>query len=93
MLVVYASEAMDDTDEFRSTLSAVWVILNSIILFGDIRAGLFTAGSLKLMGISLVTLAFSLIIGNIIKNKMSKNMFLMLTYILMLISGVSLFVK
>ena len=93
LLVTYASMKLKDTKEFRATLSAVWIVLNSVILFGDIGGGYFSGEVLTLTAISLAVLIGAVWLGNIISKKLSKNAFLALTYILMLISGISLFVK
>ena len=93
LLVTYASMKLKDTKEFRATLSAVWIVLNSVILFGDIGGGYFSGEVLALTGVSLAVLIGAVWLGNLISKKLSKNAFLALTYILMLISGISLFVK
>lgn len=93
LLVTYASMKLRDTKEFRATLSAVWIVLNSVILLGDIGTGYFSGDVLMLTAISLFVLIGAVWLGNLISKKLSKNAFLALTYILMLISGISLFVK
>lgn len=93
LLVTYASANLKNSDEFRSTLSAVWIVLNSVILFSDVRAGYFGRQTLSLTMICLVVLVFSLFIGNLIGKKMSRNAFLILTYVLMIVSGVSLILE
>lgn len=93
LLVTYAGEKMRDKNEFRATLSAVWVVLNSIILATDIHAGYFNGNVIKLTVISTAVLAAALVLGNLIAKKLSRSVFLQLTYILMLISGILLFIK
>lgn len=93
LLVTYASARLKDTDEFRSTLSAVWIVLNSLILFSDIRARSFQKDTLILLLVCIAVLFFAIFIGNLISKKLSKNTFLIITYVLMLISGVSLIFK
>ena len=93
LLVTYASMRLKDTKEFRATLSAVWIVLNTVILFGDVRGGYFDGEVLTLTAVSLVVLIGAVLLGNLISKKLSKNVFLSLTYILMLISGASLMVK
>lgn len=93
LLVVYAAAKMKDSDELRSTLSSVWIVLNSVIMFHDIYDGYFTSSTLILTFACMLVLVFAIIVGNIISRKLSKNAFLILTYVLMLISGVSLFLK
>lgn len=93
LLVTYASQEMDDTEEFRSTLSASWIVLNGIMLFSDIKNGYFDKNVFVLLAIALVILVLSVFIGNAVEKHMSKKVFLILSYVLMLISGVSLLIK
>lgn len=93
LLVTYASGKIKDKDAFRATLSGVWIVLNGIIFVTDAYSGSFTLPTIKLAAVSVAVLAAALVIGNLICKKMSRSIFLQLTYILMLISGVSLFLK
>lgn len=93
LLVTYASAKLKDKDEFRSTLSAVWVILNTMIMSEDISSGYFNKEVLTMLLISVVILIAAMKIGNVLCKKMSKNVFLQITYVLMFISGVSLLIK
>lgn len=93
LLVTYASMKLKDTQEFRATLSAVWIVLNTVILFGDISNGFFTPKVNVLLAVSLAVAAGAVVLGNYIGKKLNKNAFLALTYLLMLVSGVSLIVK
>ncbi|MBQ7638429.1 MAG: sulfite exporter TauE/SafE family protein [Clostridia bacterium] len=93
LLVTYAGQKLKDTQEFRATLSAVWIVLNGIMVFSDAFNGYFDKPTLKLLGLSLAALAAAIVIGNSVAKKMSKKAFLILSYILMLISGISLLIK
>ena len=93
LLVVYASEKMKGRDEFRVTVSAVWAVLNTVILFSDIRDGYFNPKLFVLLGISIVILFGALWVGNMIFRHINKKWFMIITYILMGISGISLLVK
>ena len=93
LLVTYASGKLKDKDEFRGTLSAVWIILNGILFVSDIIGGSFDAPTVRLTLISAAVLAAALVTGNLISKKMSRKVFLILTYVLMLISGISLLIK
>lgn len=93
LLVVYASQKMKGRDEFRVTVSAVWAVLNSIILFSDIRAGYFNPKLLVLTGICVALLFGALWVGNIIFRHINKKWFMIITYVLMGISGLSLLLK
>lgn len=93
LLVTYASAKLKDKNEFRSTLSAVWIVLNSVILFSDIQSGGFHKDTLVLLLICMAVLFFAVFLGNIISKKLNRNTFLIITYVLMLISGISLIFK
>ena len=95
LLVTYASVKMTDKDEFRSTLSAVWIVLNSVILIDDIRTGYFMPGNgnISVAAISIGVLLLAMLIGNLIYKKMSRKVFLNLSYVLIIISGISLLIK
>lgn len=93
LLVSYAASKMKDKQTFRATLSAVWIVLNSVIMFTNIHDGLFTKKLLPQLGISLVLLIGAVFIGERIAKKMNKDVFLVLSYALMLISGVSLLIS
>ncbi|MGN1347419.1 MAG: sulfite exporter TauE/SafE family protein [Acutalibacteraceae bacterium] len=93
LLVTYASAKLKDKNEFRSTLSAVWIVLNTVILFSDIRSGRFHKDTLVLLLISMAVLFFAVFFGNVISKKLNRNTFLVITYVLMFISGISLIFK
>lgn len=93
LLIVYASQKLKDKDEFRSTVSAVWIVLNSIIMFTDIKAGNFNADMMPMLAVSIVILFAAIWAGNKIAKHMNKKTFMIITYLLMAISAVSLIVK
>ena len=93
LLVTYASGRLKETDPFRATLSAVWIVLNGILAVTDIAAGCFTKEVLAVSAVSLAALAAAMFIGGAVARRLPKKAFLVLTYILMAISGVSLLLK
>ena len=93
LIVSYASVKLKDNNAFRATLSAVWIVLNSILAVTDAVTGSFNGEILLLTAVCLVVLFGAILIGNRVARKMSKKAFLLLTYALMVISGVSLLLK
>lgn len=93
LLVVYASEKLKGRDEFRVTVSAVWAVLNTVILFSDVKSGYFNTRLLILLAISVAILFAALWIGNMIFRHINKKWFMIITYVLMGISGLSLILK
>lgn len=93
LLVIYANEKLKDSDRFRATVSAVWILLNTINLFTDAGAGRFNRNTILLLAVSVAVLFLAMLVGNLIYKHMNKKAFMALTYTLMAVSGVSLLVK
>lgn len=93
LLIGYLTRRIQDKVSFRATISTVWVFLNSLILFDDIRAGLWNPELLKIQLVSIPFLLAGMFIGGKLYARMSQQLFMMITYILLFISGVSLLVK
>lgn len=89
-LVVYASVQLCDKDEFRATMSSVWVVLNSILFLVHLYMGYFDRRTIILTSFAVVTALGSVFVGNIIFNRINLNVFLLITYILLLCSGILL---
>lgn len=93
LLISYLTKRIEDKVAFRATISTVWIFLNGMILADDIRSGLWTW---ELMGIQLVSLPFLLagmFIGGKLYARMSQRLFMVITYMLLFISGISLLLK
>ena len=89
-LVVYAAQVLKEKEEFRATLAPVWVVLNSILLVSQVRQGVFTEGNIRLILISIIPLFMATWLGKKLVKKVSQKVFLNLTYVLLLVSGLSL---
>ena len=92
LLVVYATQVLKDKEEFRATIAPVWIVLNSVLLVTQIRQGSFNSENIRLILISVIPLAAATWIGKRLVKKVPKKVFLNLTYVLLLISGISLLV-
>lgn len=86
-LVVYAVWALKGKEKFRATVSAVWVVLNSFLLYDHYQAGYFTAETGKILLIAMIPFFMAVWLGSHLAKKISAEKFLLLTYILLLISG------
>lgn len=93
LLIGYLTKKIRDKTAFRATISTVWVFLNSLILFDDIRSGLWDLELLKVQLISIPFLLAGMFIGGKLYARMSQQLFMKITYVLLFISGVSLLVK
>lgn len=92
LLVVYAASVLKNKHEFRSTIAAVWVGLNSILLIQQAYAGQITLDLSIITIIACIPAVLGVFIGGLLHEKISQNFFLKLTYILLLISGVLCFI-
>lgn len=93
LLIGYLTSRVKDKVTFRSTISTCWVFLNGLILATEIAGSQW---SLTLARDALIATPFMLagmFIGGKLCAKMSQQLFLKLTYVLLFISGLSLIIK
>jgi len=94
LLIGYlTSRGVTDKVSFRATISTCWVFLNGLILATELIGGDW---SLSLAGTALISTPFMLVgmfLGGKLCAKMSQQLFLKLTYVLLFISGFSLLIK
>ncbi len=92
LLIIYAAQKFREKSEFRATVSAVWIILNGYLAYSHWQTGLFTPTTITKLWWGIIPLLLGMIIGNILHKKMSQKMFLLITYILLIISGLTLLI-
>ena len=94
LLIGYlTSRGVTDKTSFRATISTCWVFLNGLILATELIGGDWT---MSLAGTALIATPFMLVgmyIGGKLCAKMSQQLFLKLTYVLLFISEFSLLIK
>lgn len=93
LLIGYLTKKLTDKREFRATISTVWIILNTIVLLDDMRSGFWDANLLLVLAVTIPFLLGGMKIGSILYSRMSQNTFMIITYILLFISGVTLLLK
>lgn len=92
LLVIYAVWALPEKDKFRATVAPVWVFLGFILMYSHYKSGLYTNENLILMLVSMVPLFISMKVGNILYDRLNQQNFLKITYILLIISGILVFI-
>ena len=92
LLIIYAVKKMKDKESFRATLSPVWIVLNLYILVKQLFLGMITVSMLNLVLIGIPALIIGVMVGGQMAKKMSQQTFMRLSYILLLISGISLII-
>lgn len=93
LLIGYMTRKLPEKSAFRATISTIWIFLNGIILITQILSGAWSLSLVKTSCISLPFLFGGMFIGGRLYSKMSQDFFILLTYILLLIAGASLFFK
>lgn len=92
LLVVYATVVLKEKGVIRATLEPVWLMLNTIILIQDLFFGRITPHVLLLTGLCLPPVVLALLIGNYLHKRIKQEIFVRLTYLLLLVSGISLII-
>lgn len=90
LLVVYASTVLKNKENFRATVAAVWVVLNTGLMISDFVQGYMTPGVIKMAGISTLPLLLAIYVGNKIHERIDQKVFMKITYALLLASGISI---
>lgn len=93
LLISYLTKRIQDKVSFRATISTVWVVLNSLVLLTDIRAGLWHRELIAVQLIAIPFLLLGMFIGSKLYVRMSQQVFMIITYVLLFVSGISLLVK
>ena len=93
LLIGYLTKRIQDKVSFRATISTVWVVLNTIILLDDIRSGLWNPELVKIQVASIPFLLAGMAVGSRLYAKMSQRLFMLITYVLLFLSGISLLIK
>ena len=93
LLIAYMSKKLPEKSSFRATISTTWIFLNGIIFLSHILNGSFTPGVIISSLISVPFLLAGMFLGSVLYKRMTQSFFIRLTYVLLLISGISLFFK
>ncbi len=93
ILIGYMTRKLPEKAAFRATISTVWIFLNGIIFLTHLFSGGFGLTTLRVTGCALPFLFGGMALGGFLYKRMSQHIFIMLTHILLLITGISLFFK
>ena len=93
LLIGYLTKRVDDKKAFRATISTVWIVLNTIELMDDIRSGLWETEIVTLLLMTIPFFLAGMFVGERLVRQMSQKTFMVITYVLLIISGISLLFK
>lgn len=87
-LLVYALNRLNlSKSEFRSTLAAIWSLINIALVTSYVLTGRVTSSSLQSSLYILPSLAFGMFLGEVMHSRINERPFRIFTFILLLISG------
>lgn len=90
LLVFYATATFKDKKVFRATLSAVWLVLSIFLMGKDYVSGFYDQQVLILTALSILPLIAATYAGNRIHDKISQVVFIKISYLLLIVSGIFL---
>jgi len=90
-IVYYASRQFQKQEDFRATLSTLWLFLNVGLIIGFILGGQMDLNKLGMAAMVLPGMILGIIIGSLIRVK--ELWFKILTYILLFFAGLFLLVQ
>lgn len=94
LIVLYSAYKIKDKSEFRATMCAVWLTLNSLLIIGNLIAGdVLTTRVFSVVGISIPLLIVGVFVGWRLHKKVSADKFFSLVYFVLFASGVSMIVN
>lgn len=91
LLVAYAKDAMPEKYIFRATLTPVWIALNSILLMEQVLSNQINASCIYLSSLSILPIFVSVWLGTWLFDHISHKLFWLTANILLLLSGISIF--
>lgn len=90
LLVIYAVNALKEKSVIRATLAPVWISLNTLMLIQEWISGRVTGKMLGLTGACVIPVFVAIIIGSALHKRIRQDVFVKLTYALLVISGITL---
>lgn len=88
LLVIYASTALKEKEEFRATMAMLWVTIGCYITGNQIYSGHFNSQVIFLCLAGLIPLFAGIFVGTKLVKRINQETFLKLTYVLLIISGI-----
>lgn len=88
LLVIYATTALKEKEEFRATIALIWVTIGCYMTGVQIYAGNFNSHVICLMIVGIIPVFVGTWIGTKLVKKIKQDIFMKITYILLLLSGI-----
>lgn len=92
LVVLYATQELKSKNTFRSTLSLMWILLNTVLFTEHYLNGYFSPKVWILFGLGSAVSILSAVAGHFVAKKLSLSVFLKVSYVLLFVSGAILIV-
>ena len=88
LVVLYAAKALPDKGNFRATLTLLWASLNTVLIIGFARAGMFTPDRWLLLGIMAPFLVAGIAAGEFVHNRVDGTIFARIVFATLFVTGI-----
>jgi uncharacterized membrane protein YfcA len=79
--------------DFRSSLSALWLMTNSVLTLSYIVTGRLTLTTLKLEAWLVLPIILGIVMGERLHDRINEHRFRVVVYLILLVAGVSIVVR
>jgi uncharacterized membrane protein YfcA len=93
MIVYVLGREITQKSRFRATLSAMWLVLNIVLVIGYLRDGMVDRESLALSGVMAPALFFGIILGERVHGQIPESTFRVVTWVVLLIGASTLLIR
>ena len=91
LLIIYVAKKLKEKNQIRGTLCFIWIFLNGYMMLSQYLTGQFTQHNIIVTLIGIPCVFAGVTIGGYLSKMLSKEKFLKIVYVLLIISGLSLF--
>ena len=88
LVVLYASKALPDKGNFRSTLTLLWTTLNSVLIIQFFMNGMFNAQNGLELGIMAPFLVAGIVAGEIVHHRVDSDLFAKIVFAMLWVTGI-----
>lgn len=93
LITVYTLEAVQDKKKFRNTMTMLWVVLNTWNAVSQYQNGAFTPALMSALAVGLPLAAIGFFAGISFLEKINKEQFLRIVYVILLIIGLDMLLR
>ncbi|MDP8222070.1 MAG: sulfite exporter TauE/SafE family protein [Candidatus Lernaella stagnicola] len=93
LVAYWAAREIERKENFRATLAALWMVLNSGLLIGHLATGKLVAANLRVVGVLLPVLALAVAVGEWLHPRIPERSFRITVYVLLAAAGLSIILR